>query len=312
MFHYNFRFRIFLPKVLKVLVVLEMFKVLKVLHIKSLQRPLFLPHLLIFTDISNPSLPLLILNLRSSLHNSTTHSPQIFYRMFQRSVESERSDGASQGSKSGGNGMDDYSAIVSLPIETTRALLYAAGNTHEDVAAMITEETDKLVATERATLINFDHILKAVKEVLLVLDPKLGGGRGTGHFNTIFDIADAVRWYITEICLYCSPKANTQLKQNALETCREIGKSIASLPEDTYIHNIQAIFEEDRILEDTMIEIANTLTEEERQSFMDSGWRDKMKELADMSMPGKLFPGLPDVVAVMEEESFEEISPMSG
>ena len=156
---------------------------------------------------------------------------------------------------------------------------------------------------ERSKVVEFDHLSKAAWKEINV---KYSGLNGTRQYEGAGEAYRQVREYLEEIQQGCPPTASFKTKQNALETCRKIGKTIALSGGDTCPREVQKLFGTDETLPTVMMKIAQSLREEERASIMDNGWGEKLEELVDLSKGYYLFESLPELLALMDEEESEE------
>ena len=105
----------------------------------------------------------------------------------------------------------------------------------------------------------------------------------------------------------CLPEASFGAKENALETLRKIGKTVC-LSGDTIGHEVRKQFQGDTCLVDKMLDIAESMTQEERDEVTDTEWSDKLHELVKLSKDRFIYEGLSKLVVVMDGEFSEHDS----
>ena len=199
----------------------------------------------------------------------------------------------------------DYtSQVASLPMETTRLFLALAAIRHGDVATMIATEVDKLASMESTKVLDFDDLCVTAWDEMNVKHSTLNG---SGQYEMSFNAFDQIVTCLKQIGQQCHPTSSFRTKENGLEACRDIGKTIALPADDVCARECQAHFVGDKTLVNVMMKIARTLTPEERKKMVSSGWCRKIEELVEMSKDDMLFPGLMSVAVFMEGKEVNEM-----
>jgi hypothetical protein len=188
--------------------------------------------------------------------------------------------------------------IDGLPREIVYQALKSAAAAHKDVAELVLSQHARIVATERAKVIDFDHYSKSAWKVINVTYSRLSGSK---QYEASFDAASSVQDDIKAIGKAATAHASYGTKKSALETLRKIGKTIA-LSTGTVGHEVQKQFQWDNSLEKTMLQIAKSMTEEEQAKMLTDEFEEKLVELEGLAEDHCIFEKLKDVRLVLSGE----------
>lgn len=196
--------------------------------------------------------------------------------------------------------------IDTLDEKTVRMFLLAAAKESPRVSNLIESESAKIKEIESTEIIDFGYHSKSVWRTLNVDYVK--GIKDSRQFEMSGEAVESVRKQIEDIGDRCLTHASYVTKYSALETLRKIGKIIILSSDSTLGREVRESFCEDSILEDTMLDIVNSMTSEELGDLMnepqeDMAWMDKLKELDDLADGHSIFEGLKDVIQLLEETS---------
>lgn len=196
--------------------------------------------------------------------------------------------------------------LDTLNEKTVRTVLLSAAQESSAVAALIEAESARLAKAESAKTIDFGYHSKSIWRTLNVEYTK--GIKSSRQFEMSGDAYWSVVGEIKDIKARCPAHASYGTKFSALETLRKIGKIILLSKTSTLGHEIHKSFGTDSILEDTIYEIVESMTEQEREEIMaepqgdDGFWFDKFEELVELAAEYCIFEGLKDVTCLLLEE----------
>jgi hypothetical protein len=215
-------------------------------------------------------------------------------------------------SVSGSDGIDTdiIPIIAALPVETVRSFLAAAAYRYSPIASLVLDEHRKIVEAQQAKVIDFDHYSKSVWKVINVTYSKLSGSR---QYEASSEAIASVEGYIEAIGRDTPAHASFGTKKSALETLRKIGKTIA-LSTDVVAYEVRIQFQNESCLETTMLQIAKSMTEEERTEVLTDEFEEKLEELEGLAEGYCIFEKLKDVRRVLsgEQASLGEVTEEDG
>lgn len=185
-----------------------------------------------------------------------------------------------------------------LPSQIVYNALKTTAAAHKDVVELVSSEHARIVAAERAKVIDFDHYSKSAWKVTNVTYSRLSGSK---QYDASFDAASSVQDDIKAIGKAATPHASYGPKKSALETLRKIGKTIA-LSTGTIGHEVQKQFQWDHYLERTMLQIAKSMTDEEQAKMLTDEFAEKLVELEGLAEDHCIFEKLKDVRLVLSGE----------
>lgn len=130
--------------------------------------------------------------------------------------------------------------------------------------------------------------------------------KGIHQYELAGEALKAVIGCIETIRMGCSTYANYETKLNAVETLRKIGKTICMSGNDVVGREIIKAFKSETILEDTMLAIAQSMTDDERGKLLKDPWFNKLWQLILLTFDHLIMDGLGDVLAPLLDESSDE------
>ena len=189
--------------------------------------------------------------------------------------------------------------VARLPIQKVRDLVIAAARTYPSFIELIRDEVNKIDAEHAAKVVDLDYHSKTAWRELNVEYSKLSGSH---QYDRAWDALETVEACFKAIRKACPVSASYGTKKSGLETCRKIGKSIC-LSNGVIGDEVRKSFQEDNVLEETMMWIARTLNQDERDRLMNDEFGDKLKELVRISSTNCVLPGLWEVLGLMQGKS---------
>jgi hypothetical protein len=169
--------------------------------------------------------------------------------------------------------------IRELPAETITSFLATAASRDPSIAKLILDEHNRIIAAERAKILDFDQYSKLAWKVINVTYSKLSG---SAQYEASFQATADVENYIEVINKATPEHASFGTKKSALETLRKIGKTIA-LSSDVVGHEVRIQFQGETCLEKTMLRIARGMTAEERAKVLTEEFDAKLEELEQLA-----------------------------
>ena len=200
----------------------------------------------------------------------------------------------------------DFASLIKIfPAATTNMLLATAAQIYPDIAALINTEHNRLTIIERARIIDFDYLSKSAWRALNGTYNRMSG---SDQYQSTGEALATVEGCIKTILRKCPIHANFGTKRNGLETLRKIGKSIC-LANDTIGREVQIHFQYSDLLEKTILEIVEGMTQFECDIVLNTAdWAAKLQELASLGKDHSLFKGLRAVIMKMKGEGEEDES----
>ena len=156
---------------------------------------------------------------------------------------------------------------------------------------------------QQTTTVDFDYLSKDVWKALNVTYGKLRGAR---QYELAGEAQRVVVGCIETIRMGCATVASYETKLNAVETLRKIGKTICMSGNEVVGREIIKAFESEKILEDTVLAIVQSMTDDERGKLLKDPWFNKLWQLIVLSTDHLIMDGLGDVLGVLLEESSDE------
>jgi hypothetical protein len=196
-----------------------------------------------------------------------------------------------------------HHSVKALPMPTLQEILQSAALAHKDVAARLCEAAVRFMRSQQTTTVDFDYLSKDVWKALNVTYGKLNGAR---QYDLAGEAQRVVVGCIETIRRGCATVASYETKLNAVETLRKIGKTICMSGNEIVGREIIKAFESEKILEDTMLAIVQSMTDDERGKLLKDPWCNKLWQLIVLSTDHLIMDGLGDVLAVLLEESSDE------
>ena len=192
--------------------------------------------------------------------------------------------------------------LDTLDEKTVRSFLLIAAQESSRIGLLVESESIRLENIEKAKVVDFDYHSKSVWRTLNVEYKRLKASR---QWEEAGDAYHSVKSEIEDIKNRCPAHASYVTKYSALETLRKIGKIICLSNDGTLGQEVQKSFSEDSVLEDTMFEIVEGMTTEEREDMMrepqgDMLWVEKLKELKGLAADCDLFEELDGVISLLE------------
>ncbi|KAL8964330.1 MAG: hypothetical protein Q9183_004526 [Haloplaca sp. 2 TL-2023] len=195
--------------------------------------------------------------------------------------------------------------LESMNEKTVFNLLLAAAQEFPSVAALVEAEYARLAKIENEKTIDFSQHSKSVWRILNVEYVK--GIKSSRQFEMSQDAFLEVIDKISDIENRCPQHASYGTKFNALESLRKIGKVICMSDSSELMREVRKSFSSDTSLEDTMMDILNTMNQEQWERFLnedvdDVAWTERLEELADMAADWGIFEGLKAVVELLSND----------
>ena len=195
--------------------------------------------------------------------------------------------------------------IDTLDEKTVRHFLLIAAQESSRISLLVESELARLKKVESAKTIDFGYHSKSVWRTLNVDYVK--GIKDSRQWEMSGDAYQSVAREIADIRQRCPAHASYVTKYSALETLRKIGKIVLLSNDSTLGHEVQNSFREDSTLDDTMLEIVQGMSSEERGDMIrepqgEMVWMDKLKELEEMAAESSMFENLEDVVQLLQGE----------
>ena len=153
--------------------------------------------------------------------------------------------------------------------KTVRELLVSAALVHPTLIGKLRSKQREIIQVQSAKAINFNHYSQEVLE-------ELTSGYGlkrSRQYEISGKVYRAITQAVGEIRVKCPPYSSFETKESALETLRHIGENICYDDNGTLGSEVIKSFQYDSCLDDTMLEIVNGMTEEERQKMRTSSER---------------------------------------
>lgn len=194
--------------------------------------------------------------------------------------------------------------ITAIPEVTRDKILLRAAASNPIVAQERENAYAELVKAETRKVTDFDHLSKSAWYTLNVSYQRLSDSRKCDMAGEAYA---EVLGCIESIDGDCPSYASYGTKKSALETLWKIGKSICLSSNDMIGREVVKCFQEDGTLEKTMLGIAGSLKEQEREMFMRDGeFEGKIRELDALGHGQCIFERLDNVRTVLMGESVDE------
>ena len=174
-------------------------------------------------------------------------------------------------------------------------MVVAAARTYPTFMGFIRDEVNKLDAEHAAKVVDLDYHSKTAWRALNVEYSKLNARR---QYDQSWEALETVNAYFKAIRKACPQSASFGTKKSGLETCRKIGKTIC-LSNGVVADEVRKSFQWDNALEETMMGIARTLTQDERDRLMRDEFGDKLEELVSNSRTYCVLPEISEVLDLM-------------
>ncbi|KGO77225.1 hypothetical protein PITC_092970 [Penicillium italicum] len=198
--------------------------------------------------------------------------------------------------------------IQHLDPQTVTDLLIQAAHIHPDVMSMVDDAIRVIREKEQNRIINFEHYSSSVWKSINIT---YGSMRGGAQYDVSFEVAQSIVDTIKLITKQCGPFTNPQTRFNGLSVLRKIGKTIALSSNDTLGHEVQKRFQWDTSLVEGMLEIIDSMMEDERreiredESSPESLWP-KLEELEQLAEDYCIHPGLGAVLDRLDPDARED------
>ncbi|KAF6235425.1 hypothetical protein HO173_006621 [Letharia columbiana] len=207
--------------------------------------------------------------------------------------------------------------VDSIDPKTIASLLITAAKIYPEIASIVQREVDRIAATERTKVLDFDYLSKSAWKTLNVTYDRM---KGSHAYEMAGEAAESIEACFETIRTRCPKTASFKTKESALETLRKIAKSIC-LSDGVVGHEIRQDYDSGGELVPVMLEIAESLTSEELERLRP--WcDDKLIELQGIADSYCIFEDLGQVIDLWggdeededqsSSDSNEEVESRSG
>ncbi|KAJ6137944.1 hypothetical protein N7471_004430 [Penicillium samsonianum] len=173
--------------------------------------------------------------------------------------------------------------------------------------SMVNDAIRVIREKEQDPILTFDCHLSSLRDMIKIMSRSISSG---AEYDVSFEVACIIAATIQSIAEEC-PFTNPQTRFNGLSAMLKIGKNIALLSKDTLGHEVRMQFDSDPSLAEEMLEILNSMTEDEIQeirgdeSSPGSLWL-KLQELEKLSDDLGIHPGLDEVLKQVDSDGCED------
>ncbi|KAE9366729.1 hypothetical protein N431DRAFT_429535 [Stipitochalara longipes BDJ] len=193
--------------------------------------------------------------------------------------------------------------IRALPTETTQTLLHEFSQ-HDPMIAARIQDTFKAHLAKLAAKppLNFDHYSK---ECWYTLNKKYARLRPSQQYGMMGDIMGELSDARTAMMEKAGPETRFETRRNALEVLRKICKSIMLCDEQQIRHELK---KDGMVLgefAESMMDLANGMTREERAKYKEEGLYEKLVELQGECESSDM-EGLADVYAAFDDDEDDD------
>ncbi|KAE8162382.1 hypothetical protein BDV40DRAFT_300409 [Aspergillus tamarii] len=194
-----------------------------------------------------------------------------------------------------------HELVEELNPDQPRDMIKRAGEEHSDVAAHIKGTIEEMGENQRHHVLNFDIAYRNISHTLFTECLEL-------HPSLVSDVANLVyrqiRDTIRDIAKLCGPGRRLQTRLDRPLALRTIGTFICISIEHKVGHDIQVLFHFDPCLEESVMEILSTMSEERRAIREDESseralWP-HLVEFKDLALEHQLFHRFGDVLALID------------
>lgn len=184
--------------------------------------------------------------------------------------------------------------------KTVRQLLLSAALDFPSLTTKLESKQATIVQAQRAKVINFNRYSEDVLDELASGD----GLKGSKQYELSGKVYRAITETIGEIRAQCPPYSSFETKKSALETLKKIGENIYCGDGDTLGSEVIKSFQYDSCLDDTMLEIAKGMTEEEKERMRtcSESFVDELSDLIEDGRSRCVFEKLGLVLKTLEGE----------
>lgn len=202
-------------------------------------------------------------------------------------------------------------ALETLTEEETRRILLDAARTSERIANKVLSIYNAKVFAESQRERDFDFFSKIVwREV----NPWRNSRWGSDAEDD-YAVSQSVERSIGEIQKAVKPHSSFRTKQSGLETLRKICKTICLSDEHSFGEDVQMHFQDNPILETSMLAILECMTEEEKETMRNVNNGEiiaKVRELIDLAKEREILKDMHDVLVVLDPSACENGSSTSS
>lgn len=185
-----------------------------------------------------------------------------------------------------------------------RDMIKRAGEEHSDVATHIKGTIEEMGENQRHHVLNFHIAYRNISHTLFTEWLQL-------HPSLVSDVANLVyrqiRDTIRDIAKLCGPGRRLQTRLGRPSALRTIGTFICISIKHKEGHDVQVLFDFDHCLEESMMEILSTMSEEERRAIREDESSERalwphLVECKDLALEHQLFHRFGDVVALIDPQ----------